>query len=346
MKLSRLGEFGLIERIRHQLFVGRGVRIGIGDDAAWVEHPAGSSLVTADLLIEGVHFNLKWTSLVDLGFKSLAVNLSDIAAMGGTPAYAILSLGIPASFDSKNIDDFYRGINAVARPSRLSVVGGDTSVAKSVIVSICVIGHPPRKPIRRDGAALADDIYVTGTLGDSALGLKLLRGGRTKQKSPFVAKLLARHRRPTPRLAAGALLGKERLATAMIDISDGLLQDLGHICRASNLGAVLQNDELPLSVAYRALVGKDGTRHALIGGEDYELLFCSRPSNRAAIKTLSQRTRVPITRIGRCVAGPGVIVVDSSGNNVAVCMSGGHDHFKEKHRASRRSAGIQRSYDD
>jgi thiamine-monophosphate kinase len=339
MKLSRLGEFGLIERIRRQLLVGRGVRIGIGDDAAWVENPAGSSLITADLLIEGVHFNLKWTSLVDLGFKSLAVNLSDIAAMGGTPAYAILSLGIPASFDTKNIDDFYRGINALARPSGVCVVGGDTCVAKSLIISVCVIGHPPRKPIRRDGAALGDDIYITGTLGDSALGLKLLRGGRTKQKSKAAAKLLERHRRPTPRLTAGALLAKERLATAMIDVSDGLLQDLGHICRASHLGAVLQNDQLPLSLAYRALAGKDGTRHALMGGEDYELLFCSRPANRDAIRKLSQRARVPITRIGGCVSGPEVIVVDSAGSRIALRTLGGHDHFK-KQRPGRMPAGI------
>ena len=329
MKLSHLGEFGLIERIRHKLLVGRGVRIGIGDDAAWVENQAGSSLVTADLLIEGVHFNLKWTSLFDLGFKSLAVNLSDIAAMGGTPAYVMLSLGIPASFDSKNIDDFYRGLNALARASRVSVVGGDTSSAKSLVVSACVIGHAPRKPVRRAGAAVADDIYVTGTLGDSALGLKLLHSGRSKLKSKGVAKLIVRHHRPTPRLLAGALLGKERLATAMIDVSDGLLQDLGHICRASNLGAVIQNDRLPLSVPYRALAGNDGTRHALSGGEDYELLFCARPSNRAAIAELSRRAHVRITRIGRCLAGRGVVVVDGTGNKVSVSNLSGHDHFKE-----------------
>jgi thiamine-monophosphate kinase len=329
MKLSRLGEFGLIERIRHKLLVGRGVRIGIGDDAAWVENPSGSSLVTADLLIEGVHFNLKWTSLVDLGFKSLAVNLSDIAAMGGTPAYAILSLGIPVRFDSKDVDAFYRGINALARPNRVSVVGGDTSFAQRLIVSVCVIGHAPRRPIRRDGAASADDIYVTGTLGDSALGLKLLRGGRAKRESGATMKLLARHHRPTPRLVVGALLAKDQLATAMIDVSDGLLQDLGHICRASTLGAVIHIDQLPLSFAYRAVAGKDGTRHALSGGEDYELLFCSRPSNRDAIKNLSQRARVQITRIGRCVAGRGVTVVDSLGHKIALSTFGGHDHFKK-----------------
>jgi thiamine-monophosphate kinase len=342
MKLSRLGEFGLIDRIRHKLLVGRGVRIGIGDDAAWVENPSGTSLITADLLIEGVHFNLRWTSLIDLGFKSLAVNLSDIAAMGGTPAYAIISLGIPADFDTKDIDDFYRGINALARPSRVFVVGGDTCVAKSLIVSISAIGHAPRKPIRRSGAAVADDIYVTGTLGDSALGLKLLRGGRI-QKSTSAAKLLARHRRPVPRLAAGAFLGEEQLAAAMIDVSDGLLQDLGHICRASNLGAAIYHDRLPLSVAYRALAGKDGTRHALTGGEDYELLFCSKPSNRNAIQKLSQRSHVPITRIGSCVAARGITVLDSSGKKIVISSLGGHDHFKKELRSGRTSARTRKS---
>jgi thiamine-monophosphate kinase len=141
--------------------------------------------------------------------------------------------------------------------------------------------------------------------------------------------LLARHRRPTPRLEAGALLATERLATAMIDVSDGLLQDLGHICQASGTGAVIYNEQLPLSAAYRKFAGKDETRHALSGGEDYELLFCARPSNRAAIKELSERTRVPITRIGVCVRGRRLDVVDRSGKTISLEGSG-HDHFKKK----------------
>lgn len=329
MKLSRLGEFGLIERIRRALPVGRGVRIGIGDDAAWVDNPAGSSLVTADLLIEGVHFDLKWISLFDLGFKSLAVNLSDISAMGGVPAYAIISLGIPARLDSRKIDDFYRGVRELAQPNRVAVVGGDISVAQTLIISVCVIGRAPRRPIRRDGAAAGDDIYVTGTLGDSALGLKLLQRGRGLGKKQAVAKLVARHRRPTPRVAAGALIAKENLATAMIDVSDGLLQDLGHICRASGTGAVILHEQLPLSAAYRARAGKDGIRHALSGGEDYELLFCARRRNRARIEKLSRKIHLPISRIGACVAGRVVTIVGSSGKNILL-EALGHDHFQKK----------------
>ena len=329
MKLSRLGEFGLIERIRRTTATGRGVRIGIGDDCAWVKHAAGSSLITADMLIEGVHFDLKWTSLFALGYKSLAVNLSDIAAMGGVPAYAIVSLGIPAKFDSKQIDEFYRGFNRLARKSQVALIGGDTNISPTLIISVCLIGAPPARPVRRSGARAGDDIYVTGTLGDSALGLERLRK-KSRGEPAAMRQLLARHHQPTPRLVAGALLARENLATAMIDISDGLLQDLGHICAASDTGAVIWHEKLPLSTAYRALSGKAGTSFALSGGEDYELLFCARPQNRRRIESLSARAAVKITRIGSCVgAEQGVTVIDGSGKPLALRLKG-HDHFKKQ----------------
>jgi len=329
MKLSRLGEFGLIDRIRRKAAVGRGVRLGIGDDAAWVDHPQGSSLVTTDLLIEGIHFDLKWTSLADLGYKSLAVNLSDIAAMGGTPAYVTISLGIPANFDSNKIDKLYRGINGLAKKHCVYIVGGDTNTAHSLIISVCLIGHPPKRPIRRSGAHVGDDIYVTGTLGDAALGLKLLRL-KSRPKSDAVTQLLKRHTRPNPRLALGALLAKRNLASAMIDVSDGLIQDLGHICQASGVGARIQQNKLPLSSAYRALAGTIGMMHALSGGEDYELLFCATPQQRRRIETLGKQARVRITRIGVCVpATDGIRVVDAAGAEVTI-KTQGHDHFKKQ----------------
>ncbi|HWP23848.1 MAG TPA: thiamine-phosphate kinase [Candidatus Binatia bacterium] len=328
MKLSRLGEFGLIDRIRARAAGGRGVRIGIGDDAAWVDHPAGSSLITADLLIEEVHFDLSWISLFELGYKSLAVNLSDIAAMGGAPAYALLSLGIPGSFDSKQIEELYRGVNALARQTGVALVGGDTNIAPSLIVSVCVIGHPPEQPVFRSGAGVGDDIYVTGTLGDSGLGMSFLKRGMKRTQNRLIKHLILRHHRPTPRIAAGALLARRRLATAMIDISDGLLQDLGHICQASGVGAVIWNDRLPLSLAYRALAGSEKTAFALSGGEDYELLFCARPKDRSRIDKLAKPAGVRITRIGACVPGRrGVKVLDSSGKAISTRFEG-HDHFK------------------
>lgn len=329
MKLSRLGEFGLIDRIRRKVAIGPGVHLGIGDDAAWVDHPQGSALVTADLLIEGIHFDLNWTSLSDLGYKSLAVNLSDIAAMGGTPAYVMLSLGIPAKFDSNDIDKLYRGINGLAKKHGVTIVGGDTNTADLLIISVCLIGHPPKRPICRSGAHVGDDIYVTGTLGDAALGLNLLRRRRRPQ-SRYVDQLLTRHYRPAPRLAAGALLAKRNLASAMIDVSDGLLQDLAHICQASGVGARIQQNKLPLSRAYRTLAGKTGMRHALSGGEDYELLFCATPEKRKRIDTLGKQARVPISRIGVCVPpANGIRVFDAAGAEVVV-KTQGHDHFKKQ----------------
>ena len=334
MKLSRLGEFGLIEEIRRFTPKGRGVRLGIGDDAAWVLNPTGSSLITTDLLIEGIHFDLHWTSMFDLGFKTLAVNLSDIAAMGGVPAYLLLSLGIPANFDSKKIAEFYRGIRALAVKSGVALIGGDTNLAQSFLVSACVIGHAPHRPVSRSGAKLGDDIYVTGTLGDAALALQLLKSGSRLTKPRLVAELLARHHRPTARLAIGRLLAKGGLARAMIDISDGLVQDLGHICRASRVGAVLMADSLPLSRAYRVLDsgGAEGLRCALTGGEDYELLFCARRTDRDRINKLQQRAKVAITRIGTCVAAKaGLTVLDGSGKPLDL-RAKGHDHFKTTHR--------------
>ncbi len=329
MKLSRLGEFGLIEKVRRATPKGRGVLLGIGDDAAWVANPSRSSLVTSDLLIEGIHFNLKWTSLFDLGYKTLAVNLSDIAAMGGMPAYLILSLGIPPAFDSGDIEEFYRGIRFLAAKHGVALVGGDTNAAKLLIISACVLGHAPDRPICRSGARAGDDIYVTGTLGDSALALKFLKSRSRQPNRGSVKYLLSRHHRPTPRITAGALLARERLATAMIDVSDGLIQDLGHICKASGISAEIWADKLPLSRAYRTLAGKAGTRCALSGGEDYELLFCARKRDRPRIEKLQTRARVAITRIGSCDSGKnGILVLDAAGNPVET-RAAGHDHFKK-----------------
>jgi thiamine-monophosphate kinase len=335
MKLSRLGEFALIEKIRRATPLGRGVLLGIGDDAAWLESRSGSILVTSDLLIEDIHFKLEWTSLFALGHKALAVNLSDIAAMGGKPSYLILALGIPADFNSDQVYEFYRGIKSLCSKTGVALVGGDTNVAKSLIISVCVIGCAPYPPVRRSGAKVGNDIYVTGTLGDSSLGLKLLQSGPVRSNRGFVAYLVSRHHQPTPRVAAGVVLARERLATAMIDISDGLLQDLGHICKASGVGAEIWRDKLPLSPAYRSMTGKDGWRHALSGGEDYELLFCAKRRDRTRLENLSKRAKVPITRIGKCIAAKDrITVLDGSGRPLSIPMKG-YDHFRSSSRLAK-----------
>lgn len=328
MKLSRLGEFGLIERVRRTTLPSPGVSLGIGDDAAWVQTSSGSCLLTTDLLIEGVHFDLKWTSLYALGYKTLAVNMSDIAAMGGHPSYLLLSLGIPATLESDDVDEFYRGIRGLAAKSGVALVGGDTSIAKSLLISACLVGQARHRPVTRTGARVGDDIYVTGTLGDSALALKLLNNKSTKLRLPAAKFLLSRHHFPTARLQAGVMLAKNKLARAMIDVSDGLLQDLGHICKASHIGAMILEETLPLSRAYRSVVGRDGTRHALTGGEDYELLFCARRKDRSRVEKLQDRINVPITRIGTCMPRRhGIRVINRKGQPCPYSVAG-HDHFR------------------
>ena len=337
MKLSRLGEFALIERIRRATPSGRGVLLGIGDDAAWVESRSGSMLITSDLLIQDVHFKLEWTSLFALGHKALAVNLSDIAAMGGKPAYLIMALGIPADFNSNQISEFYRGVNSLCSKTGVALVGGDTNVAKSLIISVCVVGHAVYVPVRRSGAQIGNDIYVTGTLGDASLGLELLQKGRMPSKRGSAAYLVSRHRQPTPRIVVGEMVARERLATAMIDVSDGLLQDLGHLCSASTVGAEIWLDELPLSNAYRAVAGTGRAQHALSGGEDYELLFSARRRDRARLQNLSRRAKVPISRIGRCVASKdGITVLNGSGKAVSFSAKG-YDHFRNSSRSVKQS---------
>jgi thiamine-monophosphate kinase len=327
MKLSRLGEFGVIDRIRRSVQTGRGVRLGIGDDAAWLDAVSNSFLVTTDLLLERVHFNLAWTSLVDLGHKSLAVNLSDIAAMGGVPAYAVVSLGIPAHFRSEQVDALYRGMRGLARRFQVSIVGGDTSAADFLLISVTLIGHAPHRPIGRSGAGVGDDIYVTGTLGDASLALQLLRRNSRALRHRAAAFLLKRHHRPMPRCHVGLVLARRKLAAAMIDVSDGLLQDLGHICRSSGVGAVLWEESLPLSRSYHILAGNQARRCALAGGEDYELLFCARPMYRAAIRAVARHTGIKISRIGACVAKRrGIAVLDSAGNALSL-PAPGYDHF-------------------
>lgn len=332
MRLKELGEFGLIERIARATPRGKGVRLGIGDDAAWVRCRQNSLLVTSDLLIEGVHFNLSWISFYGLGYKTLAANLSDLAAMGGKGTYLLLSLGIPVDFKAEDIEEFYRGVRDYATQTGVALVGGDTSAAERFFISASLLGFAPHKPITRSGGRVGDALYVTGTLGDSGLGLELLKKTRGKSRDYEIQYLISRHHYPTARLRVGALLARERLAKAMIDISDGLLQDLSHVCRASRVGAVLWQDALPVSAPYRRHAGKAGLLHALTGGEDYELLFCVRPRDQSRLKKMTKQFDAPVTQVGECVpAAKGIKVLNREGKPVAV-PAAGYDHFKLSHR--------------
>ena len=327
MKLRDLGEFGLIDLIQRKTPRTRGVRLGIGDDAAWVSTADDSLLLTSDLLVEGVHFNLDWISMRDLGHKSLTASLSDIAAMGGRPAYFLLSLALP-NLTTQRAAALIRGIHAVAAEHRVALVGGDTCAADQLIIDVFLAGFAPYGAVTRGGARVGDDIYVTGTLGDSALGLALLSEPRSTVSARDRNYLVRRHHHPTARVKTGMQLAKEGLARAMMDVSDGLAQDLGHICRASRTGAVVRQDRVPLSPAFGRVAGPGDLACALAGGEDYELLFTAPSEARKGVERVARRTGVPITHIGECVPKKhGVTLVDPRGDRVPLAAPG-YQHFK------------------
>lgn len=303
-----LTEFGLISDIRRRFGrTGPAVRAGIGDDTAVIRLPSRRDLLlTTDLLAEGVHFTLDTADFEDIGYKAAVANLSDIAAMGGVPRYVLVALAIPPSRTASEIARLYRGMMEACRLYSVQLVGGDTSASQQgLFISLTLTGTVrPGRALTRSGARNGDLIYVTGTLGDSLAGLTLLTQGDEGPGPPLRDRryLLARHRRPTPRIADGqALLGR-RLATAAIDVSDGLSGDLSHVCEQSGVGAEVHATAIPLSPACRVFAearGLDPTALALQGGEDYELLFTASPGNQTRIERLARRMGFRWTCIGR-----------------------------------------------
>ncbi|WP_430387981.1 thiamine-phosphate kinase [Dyella sp. 20L07] len=323
-------EFRLIDRIRERTAQGReDVQLGIGDDAALVAPPVGQELAIAiDTMVEGVHFP-HGTDPADIGWKSLAVNLSDLASMGASPAWALLALTLPrqsAEQVQQFIDGYAEGFAQLAQPHRLALIGGDTTRG-TLTVSVAVHGFvPPGKALTRSGARAGDVVLVTGTLGDAAAGLQCLqRSARIDDGDGRAAYLIERLNRPTPRLAAGMAL-RER-ASACIDISDGLLADLGHICEASGLGAEIEAPLLPRSsMLLGAFDDATALDFALAGGDDYELCFTVPPSLVADVQTDLARLGCGATRIGRMIEGSGVRVRDEHGQWLETTQRG-WDHF-------------------
>lgn len=325
MRLAELGEFGLIDRIAGRVPRQAGVRIGIGDDAAALEPTPGCvSLVTTDMLLAGVHFDLALCDPVTLGRKSLAVNLSDIAAMGGRPRHCLLSLAVPRDLPVEFLDRLTTGFLEVAAEFDVALVGGDTCASLGgLVISVTVMGEQrPERVVSRSGARRGDLIFVTGTLGDSALGLKLLRAGERGGAA------VLRHLDPTPRVREGLALAEAGLPTAMIDVSDGLLADLGHILDLSGVGAGVELARLPLSPAFTAQMpglGNDPFLLPLAGGEDYELLFTAPPDRKDAVTEALAPLGTAVSVIGEItVAGLRVVGADGSDYPVA---ARGFNHF-------------------
>ena len=313
------GEFDLIARIRARVATRADVVLGIGDDAALLAPPPGRQLVvTADTLNDGVHFP-RGTSPADVGWKALAVNLSDLASMGAEPAWCTLSLSLPQS-DPAWIEGFLDGFLDLAGQHGIALVGGDTTRGPLSIAVTAMGLVEPGRALRRDGARVGDEVWVTGTLGDAAGGLALL------DREPVPA-LRARLDRPTPRVAAGRALAG--IATACVDVSDGLLADLGHVCARSHVAARIDVDALPASAALREAFG-EADRIALqaSGGDDYELCFTAPADAGADIGAVSAQLGLRFTRIGRIVAGEGVHPVDAKSQPWSSPRRG-YDHFAE-----------------
>jgi thiamine-monophosphate kinase len=302
--LADLGERGLISRLRRRIPPpGPEVLLGIGDDAAAVAWRGGTLLLTTDTLLEGVHFRRSTATLREIGAKAIAVNVSDIAAMGGEPCYALLALALPPSLAVADVDELYTGLLETAQQHGVALIGGDTCAAPGgVALSVTLVGRVDGAPLRRSGARPGDAILVTGTLGAAAAGLAVLERG-PGLVPPAIAEAVVRpHRVPTPRLAESRRIRTSGWATAMIDLSDGLATDLGHIAAESRVGARIDVDALPLSEATRAAaqaLGADPLRWALSGGEDYELLFTAAPEHAAElVRAVSAATGTPVHRIG------------------------------------------------
>ena len=321
--MSGRNEFDLIARIRsrvQRLPARDDVVLGIGDDAAALRVPAGRLLVVAtDTLNAGVHFPDD-TAPADIGWKALAVNLSDLAAMGAEPAWCTLSLSVPAS-DPAWLDAFLDGFLELAAAHRVALVGGDTTRGP---LSICATVHgfvEPADLLRRDGARVGDDIWISGTLGDAAGALRQWRAGGARDPG-----LRARLDRPTPRTILGMAL--RGIAHAAIDVSDGLLADLGHVCRVSGTGAEVDVEGLPASPPLCAAFD-DATRIALqaTGGDDYELCFTAPTDAREAVAASARWSGVAATRIGRIVAGQEVHALHADGRAWEPPGPPGHVHF-------------------
>ncbi len=330
-------EFDFIRALRERTPASSSIT-GIGDDAAVVHAaPGRDTVITTDLLIEDVDFRRTTIPPYLLGHKALAVSLSDIAAMGSRPRWSLMSIGIPEDvWQTDFVDRLYNGLFELAGRYDVQLIGGDTSrteekiVIDSIVLGECAAGHA----IKRSGAKAGDQIFVTGSLGGAAAGLRLVERGAhlaeqnlQDEDSQKLDHVLLRQLRPEPRVGWGIVLGDERLATAMIDISDGLSSDLNHLCEASGVGALIESSLLPIDSQVTELCGRralDPLQLALHGGEDFELLFTVRPDDVARLPRRVDGTR--ITRIGE-IRGHDEGVKISEGTRIWELNPGGWKHF-------------------
>jgi thiamine-monophosphate kinase len=334
MSAAPATERRLIELIRRTARKAPGVRLGIGDDCAILEpEPGRMLLATTDLLIEDVHFRRRWATPEDIGWKSLAVNVSDVASMGGRPRWALIALACPEGIGLDEGEAFYAGVLALAREHDVIVVGGDTAASpRGWIVNVTLLGDAAGKPLMRSTARVGDVIAVTGTVGRSAAGLALLEAASAPAGVADATRLdvIGAHLRPRPRTREGQWLAAAGGITSMIDLSDGLATDLGHLCEESAVGARVELDRIPVSPAVHAVgkaLGADALAWATGGGEDYELLLTCEPGAFDRLASgLADAAGTRLTAVGEMTAaGDGIRYLDAGGRAVAV--RAGFEHF-------------------
>ncbi|PKM92875.1 MAG: thiamine-phosphate kinase [Elusimicrobia bacterium HGW-Elusimicrobia-4] len=331
MKISQLGEFGLIERIRRKnkkAVHHPGTVIGTGDDCSVVKCSRREHLLfTTDTLVENVHFSKKYYSFFDIGYKSLADNLSDIAAMGGSPLYALITAGFPAETKIEDIDEIYRGISKLASEFNVEIIGGDTVKSPTaLIISITLIGKTIYETgVKRSGATVGDLIFTTGNFGDSSAGLYLLQKG-----IPGYKELKKKHLNPYPRIKEGLFIAKSDFATSMIDSSDGFNKSVRFICQESKVGCEIYFDKIPVSNQLKKFVTTyhlsqdkscDYTTYCLFGGEEYELIFTVPPSKKAYFKKR-------FYEVGKITKNKKIVYLDSNSKKINL-KDKGYDHFKK-----------------
>ncbi|HET6264086.1 MAG TPA: thiamine-phosphate kinase [Usitatibacter sp.] len=317
-------EFELIKR--HFTRPAANAVLGVGDDCALVDVSNGMDLaVSTDTMVSGTHF-FPDVNPENLGHKALAVNLSDMAAMGALPYWAMLNLTLP-NVNHEWLSAFAKGFFDLAQEFEVSLVGGDTTRGPSLVITVTIMGEVPAgAALRRSGAKAGNDIWVSGNVGDAALAVAH-RYGKLVLDADDYQEAVMRLYEPSPRVQLGQAL--RGLATAAIDVSDGLLADLTHICRLSGVGATVELNAVPVSSIGAKHLGSDEGRNAIVaGGDDYELCFTAHPNSRESIQDLAETFGIPISRIGQVKRGKGVSLLGADGKPVKI-DGRGYDHFKE-----------------
>ncbi len=323
MKIGKIGEFGLIDLIRKQVLVkDKRVVVNVGDDAAVVRSTANRLLIfTTDTLVEKIHFDLNYFTFEDIGWKAMAANLSDVAVMGGLPAYALVSIGLPKSMRAEDVLSIYKGASKIARRYGCKIIGGDTTlVPRELFVSIALLGEVEKEfVITRGGAKKGDLICVTGNLGEAQAGLEILKAHGRHNLS-----LVRKHLRPQPRINESRILTRNLKVNSMIDISDGLSSDLFHLTEESRLGAIIYEQHIPISskcLKLASLLNKSPISWALSSGEEYELLFTVNQKDRNKIDRIKKE--VEVTVIGEMVdKGQGVRFANELGKRKKLAKTG------------------------